>query len=412
MLVVSTKILIFTNYIPKERIIMKENESALHSQFIIDGVRCPATPAELLEECMCMEELHSAPAGNFDDIIDEITEPPLSSFIYRKTKYKEYAQQVVQASKDTREFRMLYPDHFTRLQVAKSLLSRLWSEGHFKLGDLRLWAQWEWNTRPIGNMAAFYESVRNASEYIYSLGVSIEDYVFLESDGTSNVRFFAWLPETPMTEEDMEEDIEEEQENLLFKSSPYESTHPWISESRKFPSTMVADPKSWIIYIPFDTCGYRMGGSMLAQLNDDNGGSAPSIQDPDYFIDCYEVVRELVEDGIIMSARNVADGGLAGAMSRMCGEKGIKLDLSGIAASYQEEDRIRILFGEVPGVLIQVSDDNYDYVDSQFLLQDIAYYPIGHPSEKLSGINLSEAGRSGVADILASLLEQASEGED
>ena len=31
---------------------MKEKESALYSQYIIDGIRCDATPAELLEECM------------------------------------------------------------------------------------------------------------------------------------------------------------------------------------------------------------------------------------------------------------------------------------------------------------------------------------------------------------------------
>ena len=88
------------------------------------------------------------------------------------------------------------------------------------------------------------------------------------------------------------------------------------------------------------------------------------------------------------------------------------MDLSGILASYQEEDRTKVLFGEVPGVLIQISDENYDYVDSQFLLQDIAYYPLGHPSAKVSGAVPAEGARPGVGDILASLLGQASEGED
>ena len=385
---------------------MKENESALYSHYIIDGMRCPCTPAQLMEECMDSDE--PTPAGHFEDIIDEITEPPLSSFTYRKTKYKEYISQISQLPKQERPFRLLYPDHFTRLQVAKALLARLWSEGHFKLGDLRIWAQWEWNTRPIGNMAAFYESINSTSEYLYGLGVKVEDYLFMESDGESNVKFFAWLPETPMTEDEPYE----EHEDILFKSSPYESTHPWIDEKRKCPRTMVNDPDSWIIYIPFDTCQFKMGGSLLAQLNDDNGGAAPSIMDPDYFIDCYEVVRELTEDGIIMAGRTVADGGLAAAASRMCGDLGLKMDLSGILASYQEEDRTKVLFGEVPGVLIQISDENYDYVDSQFLLQDIAYYPLGHPSAKVSGAVPAEGARPGVGDILASLLGQASEGED
>ena len=71
-----------------------------------------------------------------------------------------------------------------------------------------------------------------------------------------------------------------------------------------------------------------------------------------------------------------------------------------------------MLFGEVPGVLIQISDENYDYVDSQFILQDVAYYPIGRPTDAFKGIEISEDIRNGVADILASLLSQTSEGED
>jgi hypothetical protein len=389
---------------------MKENESALYSQYIIDGIRCPATPAELLEECMNYDEPQEMPTCSFDDIIDEATEPPLPARTYETGSIMEYISRITPLANADRPFRMLYPDHFTRLQIAKALLGRLWSEGHFRLGDLRLWAQWEWNTRPIGNMSAFYESAKSAGEYIYGLGTYLEDYVFMESDHTSNVKFFAWLPETPMTEDDI--DIEEEREDILFKSSPYESTHPWITENRKCPAVMENDPDSWIIYIPFDTCRFKTGGSLLTQSHDDNGGAAPNIMDPDYFIDCYEVVRELTEDGILMAGRTVADGGLAVAASRMCGGGGLEADISGILASYQEEDRLKVLFGEVPGVLIQISDENYDYVDSQFLLQDIAYYPVGRPSGDASGLSFAEAGKTGVADILASLLRQASEGED
>ena len=56
---------------------MKENESALYSQYIIDGIRCSATPAELLEECMNIDEPLEMPTRSFDDIIDEPTDPPL-----------------------------------------------------------------------------------------------------------------------------------------------------------------------------------------------------------------------------------------------------------------------------------------------------------------------------------------------
>ena len=377
---------------------MKEKESALYSHYIIDGIRCDMTPAELLDECMHdSDSLQELP--EFDDIIDELTETPISFFEPDDSQHDSYLKQTLEASSAERQFMMLYPEHFTRMQIAKALLSRLWSEGHFKLGDLRLWAQWEWNTRHLGNMAAFYASTVAASDYIYGLGTSLEDYLFIEGDESSTAKFFAWLPES--TDEDN-----------IFKTSPYESSHPWISESRKCPGHLVGDPQSWIIYIPFDTCRYKLGGSLLAQANNDNGGKAPDISDPDYFIDCYEVVRELTEDGIIMSGATVADGGLMTAAARMCGACGCDLDISGLASSYGETDATKLLFGEVPGVIIQVSDDNYDYVDSQLILQDVAYYPIGHPAQKHNAVKIKQNAGNGVAGILASLLDQASEGED
>ena len=115
---------------------MTEKESALYSHYIIDGVRMDMTPAELLDECMEYEE--SSVQSGFSDIIDESTEPPLTSFTYEEEKEEEYLNMTQEATKEEREFRMLYPEHFTRLKIADALLSRLWSEGHFKLGNLKL----------------------------------------------------------------------------------------------------------------------------------------------------------------------------------------------------------------------------------------------------------------------------------
>ena len=119
-----------------------------------------------------------------------------------------------------------------------------------------------------------------------------------------------------------------------------------------------------------------------------------------------------MEDGIVKAGITVGDGGLAVAAGKLCEDSGAELDLKGIIASYGENDIMRIMFGEVPGVLIQISNSDYDYVDSQLLLQDIAYYPIGHPSAEITGITIQETAKTSVADILASLLGHTSEGED
>ena len=126
---------------------MKENESALYSHYIIDGIRQEMTPAELLDECMEYDDTDTMASEiyeAFDDIIDESTDLPVTTFIYDKSRNEEYAVMTANASGTDRPFTMLYPEHFTRLHIANALTSRLWSTGHFRLGNLRLWAQWDW----------------------------------------------------------------------------------------------------------------------------------------------------------------------------------------------------------------------------------------------------------------------------
>lgn len=376
---------------------MKENESALYSEYMIDGIRCEATPAELLMECMRQIPEFQDTEEEYDDIIDESIEPPLSPFTYDDSLKEVYLNLTSKTDPDSRVFRMLYPEHFTRLRAAASLIDRIWNDGHFRLGDLSICAAWEWNTRPVGSMAAFYASASSLSSYLYDLGIRIEGVEFHESDTQSHLTIQSWLHEDTVQD---------------FKSSPYESTHPWISEDRKCPDTVQHSSNSWLIFIPFDTCRFKLGGSMLAESMDQNGEAAPSLNDPDYFIDCYEVVRELIEDGIVTSGVTVADGGLLTAADRLCKGSGADLDVTGLMSSYQAENQTKVLFGEVPGVLIQIEDQDYDYVDSQLTLQDVAYYPLGHPADSHLGVRIEASGKSGVADILSSLLGQASEGED
>lgn len=391
---------------------MKENESALYSRYVIDGIMGEASPAELLNECMEYPFEDDFITGNFTDIVDETIEPPLSASAYDSSQIDELLQKTTEAAGAERSFRMLYPDHFTRLQIAQALISRIWSKGHFRLGNLRLWAQWDWNTRPIGNMAAFYSSISEASDYIYSLGVGLTDYIFIESDETSSARFYAWLPEEISEDDDLHEGIREEAQHTALFKVPYESSHPWISEERQCPRSLVCDKNSQLIYIPFDTCQFKLGGSLLDEVSGRAGGAAPNIKDPDYFIDCYEVVRELVEDGVVMAGMSVGDGGLAAAAKAMTRDCGLDLEIGGLMSSYQEEDKIKVLFGEIPGVLLQVSDYEHDYLDSQLTLQDVAYYPVGRPSSDHREVKIMQSSKGDVASILASLLAQASEGED
>lgn len=385
---------------------MKEKTSALHSKYIIDGVSRRLTPAEMLDDCIASkDEVTIQKNGDFEPVVDESTDPSPSMKKFQSQNVQGYLATIVSLLDEPRPFPAAYADPYTRGRIAKALLDAVWMNGHFKLGDLTIAARWKWNCKPLGNMAAFYSSAEATADYINNLGICLSGYSFTESGRLCQTAFKVGACEKT--------ESQDEDEIFLPEDAPFGSEHPVLGRRRAVPDKLAADPDSWIIYVPFDSCDFRLGGSLLCDALGQNGDNFPEIGDADYFIDCYEVIREFIEDRIAVSAATVCDGGLLTALKLMCsGDVGADIDISGIMSAYGEDKKLRILFSEIPGAIIQIKDSDYDYVDAEFLLQDIAYYPMGHPVTGTGEVNV-KAGGSGIAGILQSLLSsQASEGED
>ena len=391
---------------------MKEKTSALHSEYIIDGIPRRFTPADILNGCMDNEPEEDIPYEEFEPIVDESVDPCLAANLFKSQDAQEYLAGISGILGSPRNCPMSFPEEFTRSRIAKALLDTIWMKGHFRLSDLTLAAKWRWNMKPLGNMAAFYASVEASADYLDSLGISLGAYSFTESEKVNQISFKVAATDRP---EDPDEEIGLEDEEIdLPGNAPFGSPHPVIGRRRAIPDKIVPDPDSWLLFVPFDSCEFRLGNSLLCEVYGQNGDTAPEVGDGDYFIDCFEVIREFVEDKVALAGRTVSDGGLLAALKAMCGDSiGAKIDISGIMNAYDEDKSVRILFSEIPGALIQIKDIDYDYADAEFLLQDIAYYPIGHPVPGENTIKIKSGRGGGISDILQSLLNsQASEGED
>lgn len=398
---------------------MKDIDSILHSEYIIDGIRMEATPAQLLGDCMPAGQTEHPGKDSYPPIVDEPSDPVPGSARYSTDNTGTYLAAITGASGKQRDIPAEYSGPFTRMAIARTLIDTLWKEGHFSLEDIEGKISWEWDCSPVGNMAAFYFSAEAAGQYLYDLGVRLSGYAITGSSAGNRICLDSLEIHrdtifTAAAAEDPEPVLGESCQDEAEDYPEYTESEKDIPQKRKCPDSVLPDGKSWIIYIPFDTCQFKLGGSLLAEKFGSNGDNAPEIKDPDYFIDCFEVLRELVEDGVVISGTTVSDGGLACAAEHICRENGCTIDLKGIETAYMEKDIIRILFAEVPGVIIQIRDSDYDYVDAQLLLQDIAYYPLGHPDPSMKGIRISENGRPDVFSILEALLNNpsTSEGED
>lgn len=329
----------------------------LTSRYVIDGVAVELTPSQLL--------------GDFDSpvdpvaIVDESTDPEAGVMDMDPSRTEEYLNAVLSVE---RQFPVPYAADFTRARIAGALIDSLFRQGCPRLEDLPVTLKWVWNTSLVGNAAAFYSSAEAAADYIDGLGVNLRR--FSVAEGPLEIKVA-----TP------------------FSGAPLQS-----------PDKFISDSESWIIYIPFDTSEYSMGGSLLAQSLESGAGRAPQIGDPDYFMDCFELVQELVHDGVAVAGASVGDGGLLAALKRLCSDKvGASVDISDIVKAGKRRDVVSVNFAEVPGVVLQVRDIDFDYIDAECLLQDVAYYPLGHPVPGNGDVRVKSSANSGLQNILASI---------
>ena len=342
---------------------------ALYDKYIIDGIPQELTPAGILSGIM-EKPLDQLPSEN--TVVDETFDPAPGAIHLASSGISDYLTAV---SAGPRHTPVAFAAPITRARIATALIDTVWRCGNFRLEELPLTVKWSFSQDRVGDMAAFYASVEAAADYIDNLRTVLRRVVCEE--GPFDIRFSTPYSGAPLMVDD--------------------SFHP--------------DPQSWIAFVPFDSSDYRLGGSRLACALGLGGGIAPAVDDPDYLMDCFEVVRELAEDGVLLSASTVSGGGLMAALDRMCTPgAGINADISAIMNASGETDSVRILFSEVPGAVIQIRDSDFDYVDAEFLLQDVAWFPLGHPCAD-GLLHIDTTAKSGIQTILESLMQNA-EGED
>lgn len=367
------------------------------ADYILDGVTVSTTPLENFADSLSFD---AGDAGSKAfSYIDESVDPLPTPDTFVSEKLEDYIR-VIENADDF--FPIGYERFAARGTIAAALLDCLWKKGHFALGDLRLALDWKWNPGTVGNMAAFYRGSASAAEFISDMGLKITALDASETD--AGCRFCA-----EVSGADEGDDIFDE----LSDGTPVslDSSHRIVSEKA------APDLSSWLFFIPFDCCRARLGGSAFSLIAGNGMQGAPDVADTDYFRDCYEVLREMAEDGVLRSGVSVGKGGLACAAFRLMDGTGmcLPLDLSGMKASY-DVALSTLLFSEVPGVLVQIADQDYDYADSQFLLQDIAFYPVGRPVEAGPDgrcVRLSPLERADVGKMLGGILEALTpEGED
>ena len=243
------------------------------------------------------------------------------------------------------------------LSVAESLTNIIWAPIEDGLKGISLSANWMWPSKNSGEDARLYSAVEAMSNFVIALGINIptgKDSLSMTQKYTNG-------------------------EVVYSPGTVIISAVGEVSDVQKVISPVVLDiPESSMIYIDFSNDEYKLGGSSFAQILNTVGSDVPSIIDIPNFINAFNCIQKLIIEDKILAGHDISAGGMIVTLLEMCfadNKTGLEIDLSGIA----EQDIIKLLFSENPGIIIQTKD--LEQVEQSLKLAELKYYIIGKPTK-------------------------------
>ena len=245
------------------------------------------------------------------------------------------------------------------LSVAEALTNIVWAPLADGMESLSLSANWMWPCRSQkGEDARLYQAVEALSDFCCALHINVPT-------GKDSLSLSQQYPNG---------------DKIISPGTVIVSAGGEVSDVRKVVSpVMVNDKNSSLYHIDFSFDTQRLGGSAFAQSLGKVGDDVPTVANAEYFADCFEAVQELINRGWIMAGHDISAGGLITTLLEMTFANthgGMHINLHDIA----DDDIVKLLFAENPGVVIQVSDEYKQELRAFLEDAGIGYAKIGYPT--------------------------------
>lgn len=240
------------------------------------------------------------------------------------------------------------------LSIAEALTNIIWAPLDQGLSGVSLSANWMWPCRNPGEDARLYTAVEAAGNFAKALGINIptgKDSLSMTQKYNGQV---VYSPGTVII-----------------------SAFAEVTDIRKIiEPVIVNDPYTSLLYIDFSRDSHKAGGSSFAQVLNRLGSEVPVVTDPAYFREAFNTVQALIAKGKVLAGHDISAGGMLTTLLEMTFSNtsgGLTVNLSAV----NEEDTVKLLFSQNPGIIIQVKDE---MEVAEILLENgISYFSIGHP---------------------------------
>ena len=229
------------------------------------------------------------------------------------------------------------PEAGSVLSVAESLTNLVWAPLADGLNSVSLSANWMWPCRSQeGEDARLYAAVKALSDFCCAIHVNVPT-------GKDSLSLTQQYPNG---------------EKIISPGTVIVSAGGEVNDVKKVVSpVLVNDKNSSIYHIDFSFDEQRLGGSAFAQSLGKIGDDVPTVKNPEYFVDCFNAVQELIRRGWVMAGHDISAGGLITTLLEMTfgnTKGGMHINLHDLNST----DIVKTLFAENPGVIIQVSDEH------------------------------------------------------
>jgi phosphoribosylformylglycinamidine synthase len=260
------------------------------------------------------------------------------------------------------------------LAIAEALTNLVWAPVNGGLAGVSLSANWMWPAKNPGENARLYTAVQAVSDFAIGLGINIPT----GKDSLSMTQKYPDGKKVPAP-------------GTVIISAAGE-----VSDIRRIIEPVIhPDPVSAIVYIDFCRSPWHLGGSSFAQALGAIGTEVPEAGDPAYFAKAFNVLQNMIDEGLILAGHDVSAGGMITTLLEMCfgrNDAGMTIDTSRL----EEEDIFRLLFSEKPGVIVQVKD--IDRMAGLLQSAEVDFTILGTPSVE-PALHLSHRGREYVFDV-------------
>ena len=227
---------------------------------------------------------------------------------------------------------LIDPAAGSKLSIAEALTNILWAPIEDGIKGISLSANWMWPAKNQGEDARLYDAVNATSEFACELGINIPT----GKDSLS------------MTQKYNRDEV------VYAPGTVIISACGQVGDLSKVVGPVLKHRQNTtLIYVDFSLDGFKLGGSSFSQIRNEIGKNAPTVIDAAYFAKAFNTIQGLIKYDLILAGHDVSAGGLITTLLEMNfanQNRGLAVNLD----SFEEDDIIKILFSEKPGIVIQV----------------------------------------------------------